>query len=510
MALPKEPRQKMINIMYLVLTALLALNVSSEILNAFKTVDHSLQNANTTIDQKNGQIFSSFQQKLKDSASAAKARIWFAKASEARDLSDNMILYLASLQKDIKVAAGYNPPKDTGYKEDNLEAATRVMSDPGTKGNELLQKLKEYKTKMLGIDTSIGLEFSKDLPIDLSIPQSHNEASKKNWSTAYFNMVPTVAALTILSKFQNDVKNSEAMVIDFCHQQVGKVEVVYDQFQAFAGTNATYLMPGQEFDITAGVGSFSSKAQPTITIDGSNVPIGPDGTALYKDIVSSPGTYTKKVVITFRKPDGQFISIPKDVTYTVGNPTGATVSADAVKVLYIGLKNPLTIQGGGVGAERVKASIDNGGLSAGDKPGQYIAEPAKAGVANIGVFVDGKPVTTSQFRVKDVPDPIAMVGASKGGHMKSNDFKAQVGVRAELENFVFEGVQFTVTGFTVVFNGAGFPELKFRQVKGNTFNEVQDLIKQCKPGTTITLDEIKATGPGGTRDLVPIVFNLTP
>ena len=321
-------------------------------------------------------------------------------------------------------------------------------------------------------------------------------------------MVPTVAALTILSKFQNDVKNSEAMVVDFCHRKVGEVEVVYDQFQAFAGTNATYLMPGQEFDITAGIGSFSSKAQPTVTIDGQNIPIGPDGAALYKSTVSSPGAYTKHVVITFKKPDGTLSTITKDIPYTVGNPTGATVSADAVKVLYIGLKNPLTIQGGGVGAERVNATMDNGSLSKGSQPGQYIAEPSKAGTANITVIVDGKAVATDKFRVKDVPDPIAMIGASKGGHMKANDFKAQVGVRAELENFVFEGVQFTVTGYTIVFNGAGFPDLKFRQVRGNTFNEVQDLINQCRPGTTVTLDEIKASGPGGARDLVPIVFNL--
>jgi gliding motility-associated protein GldM len=507
MALPKEPRQKMINLMYLVLTALLALNVSSEILNAFKTVDHSLQNANGTIDQKNDQIFKSFEKKLHDSASAVKAREWLDKANKAKEYSDAMIVYINSLKHDVLNAAGFNP-KDSTFKEDDLEAATHVMSDPGTKGKELLQKLTDYKGNILAIDTSITDEFSKDLPIDLSTPKSKN-ASSKNWASAYFNMVPTVAALTILTKFQNDVKNSEAMVVDFCHRKVGEVEVIYDQFQAFAGTNSTYLMPGQEFDITAGVGSFSAKSQPTITIDGANYPIGPDGTALYKDVVSSPGTYTKHVVITFRKPDGTTATINKDVNYTVGNPTGATVSADAVKVLYIGLKNPLTIQGGGVGAERVQANIDNGTLSAGAQPGQYISEPSKAGEANISVLVDGKTVTTSKFKVKDVPDPVAMIGASKGGRMKANDFKAQVGVRAELENFVFEGVQFNVTGFTMVFTGAGFPELKFRQVTGNTFNEVQDLVNQCKPGTTVTLDEIKANGPGGSRTLVPIVFNLT-
>ena len=180
MALPKEPRQKMINLMYLVLTALLALNVSAEILNAFKTVDHSLQNANGTIDQKNSQIFQSFQRKLNDPTSADRAKIWFPKADSARMMSDNLITYINSLKGDIKNAADFNA-KDSSFREDNLEAATRVMSDPGTKGNELLQKLTAYKSQMLGLDPEIGKEFSKDLPIDLSVPKSNNESSKNNW-----------------------------------------------------------------------------------------------------------------------------------------------------------------------------------------------------------------------------------------------------------------------------------------------------------------------------------------
>ena len=84
-------------------------------------------------------------------------------------------------------------------------------------------------------------------------------------------MTPTIAAITMLSKFQNDVKNSEAQVVDFCHRKVGEVEVVYNEFQAFAGTNSQYLMPGQELVITAGVGAFSKAAKPSITIDGAGV-----------------------------------------------------------------------------------------------------------------------------------------------------------------------------------------------------------------------------------------------
>ncbi|HTH30642.1 MAG TPA: GldM family protein, partial [Lacibacter sp.] len=112
--------------------------------------------------------------------------------------------------------------------------------------------------------------------------------------------------------------------------------------------------------------------------------------------------------------------------------------------------------------------------------------------------------------VKTVPDPTPMVGASKGGRMPANVFKAQRGIRAELENFVFEGVSFTVTGYTFYATGNGFPDAGVKPgIRGNTFDAVQDLINRCKPGTTVVLDEIRAIGPGGnTRTLPTLSFVL--
>ena len=106
MSLPKEPRQKMINIMYLVLTALLALNVSSEILNAFKTIEQSLTNANVIIQKKNTDIIKSLQKKLEDPKTAEKAAIWSPKAAEAQKLSDEIYAYVESLKTGLKKEAG--------------------------------------------------------------------------------------------------------------------------------------------------------------------------------------------------------------------------------------------------------------------------------------------------------------------------------------------------------------------------------------------------------------------
>lgn len=309
MSLPKEPRQKMINLMYLVLTALLALNVSAEILNAFKTVNKSLLKSNEIIETKNEGIIKSFEAKMKDSKTAQLAALWKPKADKAKGLADEMFKYIEDLKSELMKEAGQLTPGGH-FNEDDLHAPTRLIVD-GPKGKELIEKLTRYKADLLSIDPTINLEFKNSLPIDLSTPETNNQASRKDWAYAYFHMTPAIAAITMLSKFENDVKNSEALVLDFCHRKIGEVQVVYDEFQAFAGTNSQYLMPGQELVITAGVGAFSKAAKPSVTVDGSGVGLNAEGVAEYKTTVGGPGTYSKTVNITYVKPDGSRATIPK-------------------------------------------------------------------------------------------------------------------------------------------------------------------------------------------------------
>lgn len=490
--------------MYLVLTALLALNVSAEILNAFNTVNNSLGTANGIIDQKNKQIFNSLQEQLKDASTKERAEKWAPLADQAGKLANDEISYIEGVKMDLLNASGYDPATKY-YREDELEGPTRIMVEE-SKGDELFKKLTDFKKNLLAIDPEIAKEYATTLPIDLSVPKSDNSANT-DWKTSYFHMVPTVAALTILSKFENDIKNSEAMVVDFCQRQVGAVKMVFDSYKPIVGQSSNYLMPGQELTITAGIGAFNSAAKPTVTIDGANVPLTDSGVAVYKTTVSGSGS--KMVHISyFNQISGKTESQDFPVQFTVGSPTGASISADKVQVLYIGLENELTISGGSVGDEKVHASVDNGQLIKSAGAGKYVARPTKTGTATITLNIDGKGAQTFTFRVKQVPDPHAMVGASPGGRMSVNDFKAQAGVRADLGDFIFEGVKFTVTGYTVYMTGAGFNPPQARQASGNTFNDIRDLIDKVKPGTTVVLDEIRASGPSGVVKLAPVVYNL--
>lgn len=509
MSLPKEPRQKMINIMYLVLTALLALNVSAEILNAFKTVDRSLMTATGIAEQKNVDIFKSFAKKIEDPKTKEKAEIWLPKAEQAKKLADDLSAYIDALKTELKKEAGSRLVEGKEvYKEDDLEAATRLfVSAPPEgkgKGKELLEKMQSFKQKLLDIDPGIKKEVGPSLPLDLSVPKSGTNTGNEDWAFSYFHMTPTVAAITILSKFENDIKNSEAQVVEYCHKEIGEVEIIYDAFQAFAQSNTQYAMPGEELVITAGIGAFSKAAKPTITIDGSNVPVKEDGSAEYKTTVSGSGSFTKKVKISFLKPDGTTSTVEKDVKYTVGVPSGLVVSTDKTRVFYSGLENPLSVTGGG-GDEKVSVSVQgNGVTSTKAGAGQYIVVCKELGTATV-IASDGKNTQKISIPIKRVPDPIAMVGGKAGGPIAANQFRVQKGVAAVLKDFIFEGVKYQVVSFTLACTGKGFEEsvLVYAEVPGAYFNaEALGYIKRCQAGSTVIIDDIKVIGPDGvTRTL---------
>jgi gliding motility-associated protein GldM len=493
----------MINMMYLVLTALLALNVSAEILNAFKTVDRSLMIASGVAEQKNVEIFKSFKAKLEDPTSREKAAIWEPKAQQVKKISDDLYNYIEGLKIELKKESGLKiVDGKEEFKEDDLDAGTRLLvqyaPEGKGKGKELFEKLKVYKEQLLSIDPEMKKEIELGLPLDLTIPPTSSDAGKTDWAYAYFHMTPTIAAITIMSKFQNDVRNSESKAVEFCHKQIGQVEIIYDQFQAFAGTNTQYLMPGEELVITAGIGAFSKAAQPSISIDGANVALNAEGTAEYKTRVGGSGAGIKRVRISYAKPDGTTAVVEKEIKYTVGIPAGLTVSTDKTRVFYKGLENPLSVTGGG-GDEKVSVSIEGAGASlrkAG--PGQYIVTCTQLGTVNV-VANDGKNIQRIAIPVKRVPDPIVIVGGSAGGAMPANVFRVQSGAIAELRDFVFEGVAYKVMSFMLICTGKGFDEPEFAEVNSASFKDAaaQALIRRCQAGSTVTIGEIKVLEPGG-------------
>jgi len=520
----------MINMMYLVLTALLALNVSAEILNAFKTVNNSITNSNVVVTDKNNLTYSAFEKALNDPQTKANAEIWAPKARQIQKISSSMYNTIDGMKHLLKIESQFEIDKEgkEKFNDANLDAATRVFDKDG-KGRILYDSLADYKKQMLAVlnpeefkDNKVLYEevakakasFEKQLPLDLSVPLSQTGAAKsgddvKDWVTNYFHMTPTIAAITILSKFQSDVKNSESQMVDYCYKQIGSVKVVYNQFEAFAGTNATYLMPGDELEIQAGIGAFSAAAKPDITINGVRQTLNADGVADYKTKVEGAGEHTVTVNIAYTKPDGTVATIPKTIKYTVGLPSGASIFLEKMNVVYIGVDNPMTISGGSVGREKVHASFATpGGTLTNTGGDHYVARATTPGMSKIIINANGKNFEFP-IRVKNLPLPAGFIGSKKGGSISSAEFKAIGGLIARLEDSDFEA-PFKVVSYKLGAIGGSVSQYTEASNEGNRWSgTAQAIVQRSSPGTNIFFDQIRVVGPDGkAREIQPMVFSL--
>jgi gliding motility-associated protein GldM len=494
MALPAEPRQKMINIMYLVLTALLALNVSSEILKAFKVVDGSLRRSNDNLSASTADLYASFENAKKDSKTAAKAAILGPLADQVKAETETVLKVVEEYRKKIITAAEPDKKEDGTMgvkKEDNLDIGSRIMGAEGG-GDVLFNAINAYKEKVksiMGVEYAVA--FPKGTPLEDASIKDGKSLAKQN-----FYMQPTVANLTMISKTINDIKNTEGDAVKHLFSKIDGVVIRLNKFAPLVSTNATYLMPGEDLIVSAGVGAFNDDAKPQISIGGSSVATGPDGMGEKSFKVGTTGG-TVPVVINFKDPNtGETKTITKSITYTVGTPGGASVSADKMNVLYIGVANPITVASG-KGWDKTKVSMEGGNLSGSN--GKYTATVSSPGTAYVVVNMEGSNPAKFPFRVKYLPPAAAGIGPNlqQDGTMPAASFRAMGGIRAALVGSEFDAT-YTVVSYTIIGSGPGFNPTAFATNSGGFWSgSALAVANRAVPGSMMVFSNIVVKGPDG-------------
>ncbi|HMX80028.1 MAG TPA: GldM family protein, partial [Ferruginibacter sp.] len=199
---------------------------------------------------------------------------------------------------------------------------------------------------------------------------------------------------------------------------------------------------------------------------------------------------------------GKEVPINKTVEYVVGVPGGAAVMLDKMNVFYIGVDNPITISSGS-GWDKTTVSMTGGTISGSGS--NRIVTVTTPGTAKINVTADGK-TSSFDFRVKTIPDPVFKVASGKP-RMPSVEFKNQQSCRAELEKFDFD-TRFSVVSATVYFSGANFPNVATASITSNSLASLSSFLTRCGPGSVVTFDNIRVTGPGGARTIEGRSFAL--
>lgn len=522
MSIPKEPRQIMINIMYLVLTALLALNVSAEIFNAFKVVDKSLVRSNDALDSANSTLPDAIKKGALKKESYA---VYADKVDPVRLIAKEFDSYLEHLiDTMINATGGYMKDPETGEFTDKLQGekekniTTRLLVEKG-EGEKLKAKILEYRDKYVAIfDTADIDQYADDIALGID-DTTWKGKKKKSWAEMNFNHMPLQAAIPIIRKFQNDNKNSEATVLNYLATKVGANmdDVVLDKFTVVSAAKKSYVIKGDTYEADIFLSAFAgsdSKTGISISVDGRSLPVDADGIAKYTATASSVGIKKYSANINVTNPvTGETAPFKKEFEYEVGERS-VSVSASKMNVFYMGVPNPVEVSAAGVPSAQVNVSMtgSGGGSISRNSDGTFtvnVTSPTKLGdFAYVNVSAPGL-TAKKEFRVKRIPDPIPKLSNSRGGVMGSGEFKAQRGISAVLENFDFDA-KCEIMGFQVV----RVPRRQDPQPaanRGGPYNgDARGLIDQAKAGDTYYFEDVKAKCPGDAqgRDIGQLVFKI--
>jgi gliding motility-associated protein GldM len=529
---PETPRQKMINMMYIVLTAMLALNVASEVLDAFQVVDSSLIETLKTVDMKNEQVYASFEQAYAENA--AKVGEWKDKADRLKSLTSEMVSYISQLKEDLVRDSGVipvsseNPVEEDDFylvtengdtliikKEDDLNAPSEYMITQEN-ATVLKERINEYRQNVLTLLPEEDEELTETIQaaLDTSDPpvNMREGGESKSWESERFLNKPLVAVLTLLSKIQIDVKNTESNVANYLFAQIDAGSFKFNKLGARVIPNSNVVLQGEEYIAEVFLAAEDTTQQPTILINNRPVEVQ-DGKATYRVKTSEPGVFSWSGLIKYRTPAGIVRNYPFEQEYQVTRPS-VTMSATRMNVFYRGLDNPFDVGGGGIPQENLEVEMTNGTVErAGD---QYIIRPNELDeqgnnttvsvYANIGG--ERRLLGSSDWRVKRVPDPVAQVAGQSSGNIRKERLLVEDGVLAVLEDFDFD-FGYTVTQFTVEVLGAGGFTNSWPSNSNRFTDEQKAQFRRLNPEEVVYIGNIRAVGDDGeTRDLDPISFKI--
>lgn len=533
MAAYKEtPRQKMIAMMYLVLTALLALNVSKSMLDAFIVVNESMESTIENFSNKIDEVHAEFNKQY--SLNPNKVKPFWDGAQEAKIKSQRLVQYIDSIkyalivqsERKIKtVEEAMNTPLNDIKAKDGYTEPTRFFfgnSIDGSKGasGALREKIDEFRTQVLALMGEP--EDSDKIGLITDAEYFDADGKRQNWEQHNFYYTILAADVTILNKLIGEVQNAEFDVISYLFSSVTAEDFKFDDITAKVISKNSYILKGQQYEAEVFVAAYDTKQNPEVYVlqgvdeinDGNfarATPLqGKDGVVNLKFSSNTEGTHKFAGLIRVMGPEGEPVDYPFKSEYIVGPPS-LTVAATKMNVFYIGVDNPVSISVPGLADELIRPVISEGSLKRNPNGKDWIVNvetgTTKTEISATAIY-NGSSLNmgSRDFRVKRVPDPVALIARQKEGNIDKNTLIAAAAIIPSMGDFEFD-LNFIVNSFTMatIINGDFIP----KTTRGNRFSaEMIQLIQNARRGQKFFFENIQATGEDGTtRTLNPI--NLT-
>lgn len=548
----ESPRQKMIGLMYLFLTCMLALNVSKDILDAFININEKLNATNSNFISKNQIAYAAINKAyVSNPVKAENAKKY---SDILRVKSDSLVMRMQYYKDTIVIYADKFPqeklfkkPGDTSKRyyivdeesehkdtvmvenfvkmKDNTDIPAQIMVGQDGKNGQaefLKADVDRYREWCLstiavfGADTTsaLALSIKEALNTDDKIGHGH-ESGKIPWASQNFEHLPLMAVVTILTQMQTSVRNIEGDVLNLMYGQLDATSYKVNTLEAIVVPESTYILRGGEYKASIILAAYDNTKLPIVKVGGRELGLDPETKKpTYKTTGGAIGPQKYTGSIEVLKPDGSgYDSFKFESEYIVAEPS-LVISPTKMNVFYIGPVNPVQISVPGIPGDKIKATLtpSTHGTITKDKGDNYIVKVTRTGKCQINVSAEigGKVqnMGSVEFRIKSVPDPVASVLDMEGGDISKSKLSAARTVDAKMKDFDFD-LTFKVESFTVSAKiGAYFVEER------STSNAISMQIKQnifdkASKGTKIYFEDVKARGPDGrARSLGVIKFTI--
>ncbi len=543
-------RQKLINMMYLILIAMIVLNPALEYIDIFTDLNRSLEYANLRLDQRNALTVATLE--TFSNLDPGKYQGMYDRVIRTKQVADSAVVYLEDIKQElISKSGGYDPVWHHLKRTTDAGIATNDIYRNGT-GLLIKQVLSDTKVALLEIlDTSNGAMLDTVLRVDDKLPKAKQVYYE--WDKYYFDNVPLGAVIATITKFQNDVRVAESLVMKNFHDQVqgeggiGNYNFEFVASDSSSAVDTIKLAKGvKKYDVftigedgvttltlpSSKMGSGGGSGQATIFVyDDNNEVIdsfefvnGQGEISLKTDQI---GEFSIKGVVKFRYPDdGKPIQkdnqqleekkkkdreMPFEINYAVVQ-SKPYISQKEYNILYLGINNPISVYHPEYSADKYKISISQGKVTKVDS--SFYANVYRKGYANVVLQVpDGnggyKVVAEEIFKVKELPKPQVVLYNKEGGEIPAKLFKMQKGLDAITKEMDIPA-DFRVVEYSITYVNANGLGIFKEKVKGSYFTgKSRELIDLAQPGDIFIFDGIQVKGPDGVnKDVDALVFNI--
>ncbi len=534
MAAEKQtPRQKLIAMMYLVMLALLALNVSNEVINAFIVVDENLVLSNENFKSKLKDIYANFEQNYV--MNPEKVGPYWAKARKARFLSSEMVAFiqqirdeLISIEEGIPIdSARLIATRDITSKDDNSIATNYFLgsSDDGSEGMAriLKNRINAYKEQMINlVDTN--LQKSLNLGLQTTGPYYDADGAVQNWESHFFLHTIVAADIPIINKLILDVYNAELEVVNSLHKSIGQGDFKFEKIDAKVIPQSSFVFLGDQYEAEVIVAAYDTSHSPeayymseteimdTAFLNKASKLQHDSGRLMLRIPANKEGLNKYAGLIRSRTASGEIRDFRFHSEFVAARPS-ASISAVKMNVLYAGIDNPVSFAVAGVPSSSLVPVISAGTIRKDPKGPDWIVNvPGNYNSAVISMYttLNGvkKGMGSQMFRVKRIPNPLVSIGGKSSGAINKNILIAAAAITPKLpEDFDFD-FTFVVKSFTLSIQ-RGFKTLRFNSNDAYLTPEMVEEIKKTNRGQSIVFENVEVLDPfKASRVLAPIVLSI--